>query len=42
MPAPVQGTGRPEKASGRTSGMHVPGESDDLIVPTKRANKVGL
>ena len=27
---------------GRTSSMHVRGESDDLIVPTKRANKVGL
>ena len=42
MPVPVLGAGRSEKASGRTSGMRVPGESDDLIVPTKRANKVGL
>ena len=33
--------GRPEKAVGRTSGVNVFGESDDLIVPTKRANKAG-
>ena len=33
--------GRSEKAHGRASGMHVSGESDDLIVPSKRANKVG-
>jgi hypothetical protein len=33
--------GRPEKAPSRTSGMHGAGESDDLIVPTKRANNVG-
>jgi hypothetical protein len=39
--APVGGAERSEKATSRTSGMHVPGESDDLIVPTKRANKVG-
>jgi hypothetical protein len=25
----------------RTSGVHVPGESDDLVVPTRRANKAG-
>jgi len=30
---------RPEKAFGRTSGMHVAGKSDDLIVPGKRTNK---
>ena len=42
IPVPVQGAGRPEKANDRTFGMHVLGESDDLIVPTKRANKVGL
>ena len=29
---------RPEKASGRTSGMHAGGKSDVPIVPTKRAN----
>src|SRR6516164_7837439 len=40
-PAADGGAGRPEKASSLTSGMHVPGESDDLIVPTKRANNVG-
>ena len=33
--------GRPEKAYGRTSGMYDSGESDDLIVPGKRANKAG-
>jgi RNA-directed DNA polymerase len=32
---------RPEKASSHTSGVNVAGESDDPIVPTKRANKVG-
>lgn len=37
---PVAGaTGRPEKATSRTSGMHGVGKSDDLIVPEKRANK---
>jgi hypothetical protein len=36
------GKGRPEKATSRTSGMHISGESDDLIVPAKRTNKVGL
>ena len=35
------GTERPEKASGRTSGMHAFGESDGSIVPAKRANKAG-
>jgi hypothetical protein len=33
--------GRPKKASGRTSGMHAPGESDDLVVPANRANNAG-
>jgi hypothetical protein len=33
--------GRPEKAFGPTSGVHVCEESDDLIVPAKRANKAG-
>ncbi len=45
--APVSGAdrvlaaeaGRSEKADGRTSDMHVSGESDGPIVPTKRANK---
>jgi hypothetical protein len=41
LPSTVGGAGRPEKALGRTSGMHGAGESDDLIVPTKRANNVG-
>jgi hypothetical protein len=33
---------RPEKASGRTSGMHAFGESDGSIVPQKQANKADL
>src|SRR5262245_66272952 len=33
--------GRSKKAKGRNVGMHVCGESDGLIVPTKRANKAG-
>ena len=33
------GAGRSEKADGRTTDMHVSGESDGPIVPTKRANK---
>jgi len=41
IPTPVGGAGRSEKAASRKSDMHVLGESDDLIVPTKRANKVG-
>src|SRR5436190_13487857 len=32
--------GRSKKAKGRNVDMHVCGESDGLIVPTKRANKV--
>jgi len=39
--APLGGAERPEKTSGRTSGMHAAGESDDLVVPAKRANKAG-
>ncbi len=40
-PSPDGGGGRPEKAARRTSGMYETGESDGLIVPTKRANKAG-
>ena len=40
-PTPVGGAGRSEKAASLKSDRHVLGESDDLIVPTKRANKVG-
>jgi hypothetical protein len=40
-PLPVGGEGRPEKAASHTSGMHATGESDDLVVPAKRANKSG-
>ena len=40
VPLPAR-RGRPEKASGRTSGMHAAGESDDLVVPAKRANNAG-
>jgi hypothetical protein len=35
------GVGRSKKAKSRNVDMHVCGESDDLVVPTKRANKVG-
>jgi RNA-directed DNA polymerase len=42
IPVAGGGAGRPEKALRLTSGMHVAGESDDSIVPTKRANKAGL
>ena len=35
------GVGRSKKAKGRNVDMHVCGESDGLVVPTKRANKVG-
>src|SRR6476646_5075205 len=34
------GVGRSKKAKSRNVDMHVCGESDGLIVPTKRANKV--
>jgi hypothetical protein len=33
--------GRSKKAKGRNVDMHVCGESDGLVVPTKRANKAG-
>jgi hypothetical protein len=36
--SPVGGEERPEKAASPTSGMHVSGESDDSVVPAKRAN----
>jgi RNA-directed DNA polymerase len=36
-----QGAGRSEKATGRTTDMHVSRESDGPIVPEKRANKAG-
>src|SRR6516164_9072626 len=35
-------TGRPEKATSRTSGMHGEGKSDGCIVPKKPPNKDGL
>src|SRR4030095_11517276 len=35
------GVGRSKKAKGRNVDMHVCGESDGLVVQTKRANKVG-
>jgi hypothetical protein len=39
----VDGTlGRPVKAKCRTTGVHVTGESDDPIVPAKRANNAGV
>ena len=41
IPTPVGGAGRSEKAASLKSDMHVLGESDDLIVPTKRANNAG-
>ena len=34
------GVGRSKKAKSRNVDMHVCGESDGLVVPTKRANKV--
>ena len=39
FPLPDGGEGRSEKAKSRTSDTHDCGESDDLIVPTKQANK---
>ena len=33
--------GRSEKATSRTADTHAAEESDDLVVPTKRANKAG-
>ena len=38
-PTPDGGAGRSEKAESRKFDVHVSGESDGLIVPTKRANK---
>jgi hypothetical protein len=35
------GVGRSKKAKSRKVDMHVCGESDGLVVPTKRANKAG-
>jgi group II intron reverse transcriptase/maturase len=40
-PSSDHGGGRTEKAQGQTSGMHVSRESDDSIVPEKRANNAG-
>ena len=40
-PLPDGGRGRSEKASCRTTDMHVSRESDGPIVPEKRANKAG-
>jgi hypothetical protein len=41
--APLPATARAgwRRPLGRTSSTYAPGESDDLIVPTTRANKVG-
>jgi hypothetical protein len=41
MPSSDDGGGRFGKAHGRTPSMHVSRESDDSIVPEKRANKAG-
>ncbi|HXK27300.1 MAG TPA: group II intron reverse transcriptase/maturase, partial [Candidatus Binatia bacterium] len=41
-PAPDGGADRPGKAKTPEPDMHVAGESDVLIVPTKRANKVTM
>src|SRR5262249_5212438 len=41
LPAAGGVTGRPEKATSRTSGMHGDGKSDGCIVPTKPPNKDG-
>ena len=40
-PARDDSVGRSKKAKGRNVDMHVCGESDGLVVPTKRANKAG-
>ena len=40
-PARDGSAGRSKKAKGRNVDMHVCGESDGLVVPTKRANKAG-
>jgi hypothetical protein len=39
MPTLDGEVGRSKKAKSRNFGMHVCGESDGLVVPTKRANK---
>ena len=41
-PALDGGVGRSKKANGRNVDMHVCGESDGLVVPTKGANKAGV
>ena len=41
MPTLDGGVGRSKKAKGRNVDMDVCGESDGLVVPTKRANKAG-
>lgn len=40
-PTPDGDAGRSEKAQRLKSDMHVSGKSDDLVVPSKRANKAG-
>ena len=40
-PALDGSVGRSKKVKGRNVDMHVCGESDGLVVPTKRANKAG-
>jgi len=40
-PSPDGGVGRSEKAESLKSGMYVSGNSHNLVVPTKRANKAG-
>jgi len=42
LPAADGAAGRSEKAERPKSDMHGAGESDDLVVPTKRTNKAGL
>src|SRR5215472_11243872 len=39
VPTELGSTGRPEKANGRTSGVHTWGKSDDRVVPGKPPNK---
>src|SRR5262249_57068946 len=41
LPVADGATGRPEKATSRTSGMHGAGKSDGCIVPQKPPNKDG-
>jgi len=42
VPSAACGVGRSDKARGPAPDMYAAGESDDLIVPAKRANKAGL